>query len=80
VPIDVTYAPFWRRLVANLTDSLILGSLVPLGLFADGTSRTVAIEVIVMLFNSKRRALHDFIAGTIVVHEAQLVAPLEAQS
>ena len=26
-------------------------------------------EVIVMLFNKKRRALHDFIAGTVVTSE-----------
>lgn len=28
-------------------------------------------EVIVLLFNRKRRALHDFIAGTVVVENAQ---------
>ena len=29
-----------------------------------------AIEVVTMLMNSKRRALHDFIARTVVVHSA----------
>ena len=29
-------------------------------------------ELIVLLFNKKRRALHDFIAGTVVVHEESL--------
>jgi len=27
-------------------------------------------EVVVILFNKKRRALHDFIAGTVVIHTA----------
>jgi uncharacterized RDD family membrane protein YckC len=34
-------------------------------------------EFVVMLFNAKRRALHDFIAGTVVVHEP--VAALEPE-
>jgi len=29
-------------------------------------------EVIVLLFNKKKRAIHDFIAGTVVVHEYSL--------
>jgi uncharacterized RDD family membrane protein YckC len=29
------------------------------------------LEVTTMLFNSKRRALHDFIAGTVVMRESQ---------
>lgn len=28
-------------------------------------------EIVVMLFNKKRRALHDFIAGTIVIAESK---------
>jgi uncharacterized RDD family membrane protein YckC len=32
-------------------------------------------ELVFMLFNAKRRALHDFIAGTVVVHEAAEPAP-----
>ena len=35
-----------------------------------------ASEVVILLFNRKKRALHDFIAGTIVVEEFQPVAPL----
>ena len=34
----------------------------------------VGSEVVVMLFNKKRRALHDFIAGTIVIHSEKRVA------
>ena len=30
------------------------------------------VDVIVVLFNKKKRAIHDFIAGTIVVHESSL--------
>ena len=29
-------------------------------------------EVVVLLFNRKKRALHDFIAGTVVVHKASI--------
>jgi len=32
-------------------------------------------ELIVLLTNRKRRALHDFIAGTVVVHAASLSTP-----
>jgi uncharacterized RDD family membrane protein YckC len=32
-------------------------------------------ELVFMLFNAKRRALHDYIAGTVVVHEAAEHAP-----
>lgn len=35
-------------------------------------------ELIVMLTNKKRRAIHDFIAGTIVINDAQPVAPRDA--
>jgi uncharacterized RDD family membrane protein YckC len=35
-----------------------------------------ASEVVILLFNRKKRALHDFIAGTVVVEEFQPVAPL----
>jgi hypothetical protein len=28
----------------------------------------IASELVVLLFNEKRRALHDFIAGTVVIH------------
>jgi uncharacterized RDD family membrane protein YckC len=30
----------------------------------------VALGVLVILFDNKRRALHDLIAGTVVVHSA----------
>lgn len=32
-------------------------------------------EVVTMLFNERRRALHDFIAGTVVISERKLPAP-----
>jgi uncharacterized RDD family membrane protein YckC len=32
-------------------------------------------EVVTMLFNERRRALHDFIAGTVVISERRLPAP-----
>lgn len=35
-----------------------------------------ASEVVILLFNRKKRALHDFIAGTIVVEQPQPVEPL----
>jgi uncharacterized RDD family membrane protein YckC len=33
-------------------------------------------ELVVLLMNEKRRALHDFIAGTVVIHTAE--APVAA--
>jgi len=35
-------------------------------------------ELVVMLTNKKRRAIHDFIAGTVVIEDAQLAAPWDA--
>lgn len=35
-------------------------------------------EIIVVLFNRKRRALHDFIAGTVVIDEAHQALETEA--
>jgi uncharacterized RDD family membrane protein YckC len=36
------------------------------------TSTWFLLEVVTMLFNKKRRALHDFIAGSVVVHLIEL--------
>jgi uncharacterized RDD family membrane protein YckC len=36
------------------------------------TSTWFLLEVATMLFNKKRRALHDFIAGSVVVHLIEL--------
>jgi len=36
-------------------------------------------EFIVLLTNKKRRALHDFIAGTVVIRDAQPIAPGDAR-
>jgi uncharacterized RDD family membrane protein YckC len=38
----------------------------------------MASEVVVLLFNRKKRALHDFIAGTVVVETAP--EPMETMS
>ena len=35
-------------------------------------------EFVVMLTNKKRRAIHDFIAGTVVIKDAQQVVPRDA--
>ncbi|AFV00196.2 RDD family protein [Simiduia agarivorans] len=43
------------------TDLVLLFALSALGLF------WFLLEMITMLFNEKRRALHDFIAGTVVI-------------
>jgi len=37
-----------------------------------GTAIWCLSELVVLLFNKKRRAIHDFIAGTVVVHEESL--------
>lgn len=37
-------------------------------------------EVVVILFNKKRRALHDFVAGTVVVRVQKVNDPREAQA
>ncbi len=34
-------------------------------------------ELIVILFNEKRRAIHDYIAGTIVIHNLKAIEPIE---
>ena len=39
-----------------------------------------ALELITMLLNSKRRALHDFIAGSVVVRTGRAAAPVGGNS
>lgn len=38
-------------------------------IIAHGTSAWLVLEMITMLFNDKRRAIHDLIAGTVVVRD-----------
>jgi uncharacterized RDD family membrane protein YckC len=57
------YGIGWRQRTQNLL------ALYPSWLHWTQTANTIWVwsEVIVMLFNPQRRALHDFIAGTVVV-------------
>jgi hypothetical protein len=50
-----------------VTRAQILGVTQPFNLFLELPGWWFVAEVITMLTNEKRRALHDFIAGTIVV-------------
>jgi uncharacterized RDD family membrane protein YckC len=50
-----------------VTGAQILGVTQPFNLFLELPGWWFVAEVITMLTNEKRRALHDFIAGTIVV-------------
>jgi len=36
-------------------------------------------EVIVLLFNRRKRALHDFIAGTVVIHAVSSIDPANSR-
>jgi uncharacterized RDD family membrane protein YckC len=54
------YDTFWLRFFAGFVDGLVL---LPVGV----------AEVVSMLTNNKRRALHDYIAGTVVVRDVAVV-------
>jgi hypothetical protein len=43
-----------------------------------GTLAWLWSDALFVLFNAKRRAIHDFIAGTVVVHSDSLPAPVDA--
>lgn len=45
-----------------------------------GTFIWFALEMLTMLFHEKRRALHDLIAGTVVINAAYSRKSIEAQS
>jgi uncharacterized RDD family membrane protein YckC len=63
-PADVRYAGFWRRLTAGTIDFVLF---LPVTWLLYFYFAWLASEFIVLLLNRRRRALHDFIAGTVVV-------------
>jgi uncharacterized RDD family membrane protein YckC len=65
------YGVGWLRRAENLA------AVQPRWLGWAGTAAQIWVwsEVIVMLFNKRRRALHDFIAGTVVVSEQRAPDP-----
>jgi uncharacterized RDD family membrane protein YckC len=65
------YGVGWIRRAKNLDD------LKPTWLNWTSVAGQIWIwsEVIVMLFNKRRRALHDFIAGTVVLNEQKVSVP-----
>lgn len=67
---DFYVKSWWERgeNLAALQPSWVIGLSI-------GMSLWMWSEVIVMLFNEKRRALHDFIAGTVVISEPAAAAP-----
>ncbi|MBI3610201.1 MAG: RDD family protein [Nitrospirae bacterium] len=72
--VSVILAPIYLLLVFS---NLLVGQLANRGLgdprflmwFFGGMVVWEVLEFITMLFNSKRRAIHDFIAGTVVVRQ-----------
>ena len=65
IPDAEYYGVGWMQRAVNLQDHRPAW----LGWTVVATQIWVWSEVVVMLFNKRRRALHDFIAGTIVVAE-----------
>ena len=72
--VQVILVPLFILVVSN---NLLAGRLANRGLgdyrflmwFAAAMMVWGVLEFITMLFNSKRRAIHDFIAGTVVVRQ-----------
>jgi uncharacterized RDD family membrane protein YckC len=72
--VQVILAPIFLLLVSS---NLLAGRLANRGLgdprllmwFFGAMMAWVVLEFITMLFSSKRRAIHDFIAGTVVVRQ-----------
>lgn len=62
------YGVGWMQRTQNLAEH------EPVWLAWTGTVTQIWVwsEVVVMLFNERRRALHDFIAGTVVVSEKEM--------
>ena len=70
--------------VLNTASAVYLGYLVLTGVYISGAESTnlpgellvwaslawLALELVTMLTNEKRRAFHDYIAGTVVVRDA----------
>ena len=70
--ISIHHADPARYLSAGWTERIeYIQSLSPAwGGFVDGANQAWAwSEVIVLLFNKRKRALHDFIAGTVVIYK-----------
>jgi uncharacterized RDD family membrane protein YckC len=69
------YSTFWARILANLVDTIVLSvGIWPVTLLHAKSGRTVGkklmglkLEIVSVLSNKRRRALHDFMAGTVVV-------------
>jgi len=63
IPDDQFYGLTWQARLKNI------GAFKPAAFsWSDGAEAIWSwSEVVVMLFNAKRRALHDFIAGTVVI-------------
>jgi len=61
------YAGFGKRLIASILDMVIwMPVFFIIELFYDVWYWS---EIIVILFNKRNRALHDFLAGTVVIHK-----------
>jgi uncharacterized RDD family membrane protein YckC len=58
---------------AGHKDSLVLALIPPLAVaIAVASKLYVLSELVVLWFNRRRRAIHDFIAGTVVIHDPRL--------
>jgi uncharacterized RDD family membrane protein YckC len=64
----VSYSVFWIYNVLMTPDSHVSGT--PATMLTVAALTGFLLEIISMLTNEKRRALHDFIAGTVVVRSA----------
>jgi uncharacterized RDD family membrane protein YckC len=54
-------------------DGLVLALIPPLAIaIAVASKLYVLSELVVLWFNPRRRAIHDFIAGTVVVHDPRM--------
>lgn len=54
-------------------DSLILALIPSMAIVFSVSSRLYVLsELVVLWFNRKRRAIHDFIAGTVVIHDPRM--------
>ena len=65
------YAGFWSRLWAMFVDWALLSAPAYLSMRLQKRWWLT----VVLLFNRRKRALHDFIAGTVVIHTAPPALP-----
>ena len=82
----MNYAKVWQRFGAALVDFCVLLPFQVLMMWIGSQSKLAVFmfvipivgflwtwsELIVMLFNQRRRALHDFIAGTVVIADQKV--------